>query len=79
MDNNLTDKNPYFRDNILKYYKYETMDIVYRTNFSLPSSCGNSKHKKIVFEGLDTHCDVYLNGKKILTSHNMFRRYEVNV
>ena len=22
MDNNLTEKNPYFRDNILKYYKY---------------------------------------------------------
>jgi beta-galactosidase/beta-glucuronidase len=34
-----------------------------------------AKYKEINFEGLDTHCEVYLNGEKILESHNMFRRY----
>jgi beta-mannosidase len=33
----------------------------------------------LVFEGLDTHAEVYLNGEHILSAHNMFRRYEVAV
>ncbi|KAI0073012.1 glycoside hydrolase [Panus rudis PR-1116 ss-1] len=40
---------------------------------------GPSRFVKIIFEGLDTFCDVYLNGKLILQSDNMFRTYAIDV
>jgi beta-mannosidase len=38
-----------------------------------------SKHQYLIFEGLDTYADVYLNGERILSAENMFRRYELEV
>ena len=37
------------------------------------------KHQTLIFEGLDTYASVLLNGNSILTTENMFRRYEVEV
>jgi beta-mannosidase len=52
----------------------------YKGHFQLPAECQSPKNEgKLVFEGLDTYCDIYLNGNKILSTNNMFRRYEVNV
>ena len=53
--------------------------MIYKTSFQKPADCENSEYKKLIFEGLDTHCDIYLNGKKIHTSHNMYRRFEIDV
>ena len=33
----------------------------------------------LVFEGIDTHADVFLNGKQILHANNMFRKWEIDV
>jgi beta-mannosidase len=71
--------DPYYRDNFLQYYNYETKDVSYKTQFNVPSTVLSSNHQYLIFEGLDTHAEVYLNGDLILSSHNMFRRYEVEV
>ncbi|OCH85238.1 glycoside hydrolase [Obba rivulosa] len=36
-------------------------------------------HIELLFEGLDTFCDVYLNGNLILETDNMFRTYRIPV
>ncbi|KAH9948314.1 glycoside hydrolase superfamily [Amylocystis lapponica] len=40
---------------------------------------GENEVAELVFEGLDTICDVYLNGHNILSADNMFRTYVVPV
>lgn len=48
---------------------------IYQTTFY------NTKYsnKSLVFNGLDTYADVYLNDSLILNTNNMFRKWEVNV
>lgn len=34
---------------------------------------------RLIFKGLDTYADVYLNEKKILAANNMFREWQVDI
>ncbi|KAM5541197.1 hypothetical protein V8D89_005126 [Ganoderma adspersum] len=52
---------------------------LYHTKFDVPESERSWKNAELVFEGLDTLCDVYLNGKKILYADNMFRTWTVSL
>lgn len=79
MKQNLVSQDPYFRDNFLQFYKYETKNVQYSTTFSAPSSSQGQAVSQLVFEGLDTHTDIWLNGKFIQSTHNMFRRYVINI
>jgi beta-mannosidase len=79
IDNKIVSNDPYFRDNFLQFYDYESKDAYYKTTFNVSATLINSQHQYLVFEGLDTHAEVYLNGQHILSAHNMFRRYEVDV
>ena len=49
IDNNLINSNPYYRDNFLNFYKYETKDASYQTNFSIPSVLLSSTHQILIF------------------------------
>ena len=51
----------------------------YQTIFQLSEEELESAEIEIVFEGLDTYAEVYLNGKSILAANNMFRQWRVNV
>jgi beta-mannosidase len=37
------------------------------------------QHQSLVFDGLDTFAEVFLNGEKILHSENAFRRYRIDI
>lgn len=50
----------------------------YKTTFDSPSRSDGDK-VKLVFEGLDTLAEVYLNGKHIHSSDNMFVATQVDV
>ncbi|KAH9891930.1 glycoside hydrolase [Cubamyces lactineus] len=52
---------------------------LYLTRFGVRSEDRDKKSHTLVFEGLDTTCDVYLNGAQILVADNMFRTYTVSV
>jgi beta-mannosidase len=55
-------------------------DWVYECElFDVPSYLLERDHIEMVFGGLDTYADVYLNGEKILYSENAFRTYTVDV
>ncbi len=53
-------------------------DWVYRTVFRLNDDLLSKRNIQLVFEGLDTYADVFLNGMKIREANNMFRQWEVD-
>lgn len=70
--------HPYFGDNELglQWISYRSWE--YRKTFSL-SQRALRKNIEIVFDGLDTHAEVYLNDRLILKADNMFRSWRVPV
>lgn len=51
----------------------------YSLNFNVDDKIFEKDNIDIVFDGLDTYADVWLNGEKILHSDNMFLCYEKDV
>jgi len=74
--NNIID-DPFFADNELNLEWISQNDWIYETEFDY--SKNNSVQHDLVFEGLDTISEIYLNGKKIDTANNMFLCYRYNV
>jgi beta-mannosidase len=54
-------------------------DWIYRTTFEINDHELGYQQIELVFEGLDTHASVKLNGIEILTTDNMFRTWDVDV
>lgn len=48
----------------------------YRTTFNC-SELQHFSHAELVLEGLDTHADLFVDGDKILSTHNSFRSYRL--
>ncbi len=71
--------DPYYADNEL-YLKWISLsDWVYLTKFDLPSELIKSDKILLVFEGLDTIAEVFLNNQLVLKSQNMFMKYDIEV
>ena len=51
----------------------------YSLTFDVDEDIWNQDNIDLIFNGLDTYADVWLNGEKILHSDNMFVRYEKEV
>ena len=66
--------DPFYRDNEKKLQWIEKENYEYKTSFSVPATILNKKNIELVFDGLDTYADVYLNGKLILKANNLFRQ-----
>ncbi|MBQ8372330.1 MAG: hypothetical protein IJX38_05300 [Clostridia bacterium] len=66
--------DPLVRDNSLAVRWIEDEDWVYSTTFN--AEAGNAE---LVFDGLDTYADVYLNGVHIGSSDNMFIPHRFDV
>ena len=71
--------DPFYRDNEKAVQWLEQRDWEYKTVFSVDESLLRSKRIDLVFEGLDTFGEVYLNGRHVLSSENMFRGYRCEV
>ncbi len=71
--------DPYYRDNESKLQWIDKADWEYKTVFNVDAATFAKKNIELVFDGLDTYADVYLNGKLILQANNMFRGWTVNV
>ena len=71
--------DPFIGLNERKAQWVDKEDWVYKTNLLLPDSVINKKNQVLVFEGLDTYADVYLNDSLILKADNMFRQWRVDI
>ena len=78
LDNKII-QDPYFGNNELKQRWIEEMDWDYATSFMVDSSLFNKNHIELVFEGLDTYSTIFLNGKEIQFSDNMFRTWRIDI
>ncbi len=53
------------------------VDWDYQSTFNVPDSVFSKKNIELIFEGLDTYADVYLNDSLILSAENMFRTWKI--
>jgi len=69
--------DPFDRDNEFRLQWVGLADWEYQTTFQVDAAALAHEHVDLVFEGLDTFADVYLNEQSILRADNMFRRWRV--
>jgi len=69
--------DPFDRDNEFRLQWIGLADWEYQTTFQLDAAALAHDHVDLVFDGLDTFADVYLNDQPILHADNMFRRWRI--
>lgn len=72
-------EDPFMRLNERGVQWVDKEDWIYRTRFDVEPGLLAKDNIELVFEGLDTYADVTLNGEKILSADNMFRRWTAEV
>jgi len=77
LSNHLID-DPFYRDNEQKQQWIGKTDWEYQTHFPVTQATLSRENIELVFEGLDTYADVYLNDTQILKADNMFRTWRVD-
>ncbi len=76
LDNKLL-PDPYFADNELIYLEISQHEYTFEKRFSYNRTGNNPVF--LVCEGLDTLCNLYLNGEKIADTQNMHIKYRFDV
>lgn len=72
-------EDPFFRLNERAVQWVDKEDWMYETTLNATPEELKAKNQDLVFYGLDTYADVYLNGQPILNANNMHRTWRVNV
>lgn len=78
LENKLID-DPYYRDNEYEIKKLSDNDYTFTSIFSVNEEMLNKVVTELVFYGLDTLCDVYLNGSLLGKTDNMHRTWRFDV
>ena len=69
--------DPFDRDNEFRLQWIGLADWEYQTTFQVDAIALAHDHLDLVFDGLDTFADVYLNDQSILHADNMFRHWRI--
>jgi beta-mannosidase len=69
--------DPFYSDNEAQLQWIGLTDWEYRTTFQVDAAALQHEHIDLVFDGLDTFADIFLNDQPILTADNMFRNWRV--
>lgn len=71
-------EDPFYGTNEHRLQWIDKKDWTYETTFDAEELLKESK-VELVFDGLDTYCDIRLNDELILSADNMFRQWRVEV
>ncbi|HTV58320.1 MAG TPA: glycoside hydrolase family 2 protein [Verrucomicrobiae bacterium] len=71
--------DPFYRDNESKLQWIENADWEYRNTIQATPELLRHQNVELVFKGLDTYADVFINDKKVLSADNMFREWRVDL
>jgi len=71
--------DPYKDENEKKVQWIENEDWDYQTSFTILPKELENQNIDLVFNGLDTFSEIYLNGKLLKKTDNMFRKWEIPV
>lgn len=72
-------EDPFYRDNEMAALELTKFDYEYERGFEVDSALLARDAVLLRCEGLDTLCEVSLNGKLVLSADNMHRTYETDV
>ena len=72
-------EDPYWRDNEKKFVAKWGDNCVFEASFDVTPALLQHRVQELVFEGLDTLCSIYLNGKHLGKSNNMHRTWRFDV
>ncbi len=78
IDNKIIE-DPFFRLNERDIQWIDKEDWIYKTVFDTDAEMLEKQNISMIFYGLDTYADVYLNDKLILKADNMFRTWTADV
>lgn len=80
LKNGLIDE-PFCGTNVLQVHKFEDCHAWYFARFRTEPGASNNElyNENIVFEGLDTYADIYLNGILIGSTDNMLIPHKISV
>lgn len=70
---------PYFADNETQLQWIEQKDWEYQTEFFISNTQFNKKNMLLVFDGLDTYADIYVNNIFLGKVDNMFCKWEFEI
>ncbi len=71
---------PFADDNEQELQWIEELNFIYSRSFEVSQlQLDHEEEARLIFDGLDTYADVYLNDSLILSADNMFRSWEVSV
>ncbi len=70
---------PFYRTNEKELQWIDKEDWEYKTIFDLTKETLSREVIEIVFDGLDTYADVFINEQKVLVANNMFRTWKTDV
>lgn len=76
--NNEIIEDPYYRTNEKDLQWIDKVNWEYKSTFTIDSKTYNKQNIQLIFYGLDTYAEVYINKVKILSANNMFRTWKVN-
>ncbi len=71
--------DPFYADNESQLGWIDSSRWKYRKLFRVEDKLKSFKNIDLIFEGVDTYADVFLNGNRILQAGNMFRPYRADV
>jgi len=71
--------DPFYRDNEKSLQWIGLTDWEYKTEFNVDAATLVRGHLDLVFAGLDTYADIYLNDAELLRADNMFRAWRLAV
>lgn len=78
LDNKMIE-DPFYRLNEKGLQWIDKEDWIYETTFHVSSELINRNNIHLIFEGLDTYADVYINDEKVIVANNMFRQWSADI
>ncbi|WP_169084828.1 beta-mannosidase [Paenibacillus sp. PL91] len=72
-------KDPFYATNEHDLQWIDKIDWEYEARFDVEEQLYKASSLELVFDGLDTYADVYVNGKHVLSADNMFRTWKADV
>jgi beta-mannosidase len=72
-------EDPFYRDNEDAALKLCNDDYEYMRMFRIENGLLSANHVLLRCEGLDTLCEIFINGRSLARTDNMHRTYELNI
>lgn len=71
--------DPFWRDNFKKCQWPEFWSWTYKRTFDVEPEMLSKQWIQLQFDGIDTYSEIYLNGRKLATTNDMFLQYKFDV